>query len=197
MRARCAFGSGAGMSGLAAEIGRELRSGVAAAWEAPVTLRGRGVFVSLLGLVTVVALASYHAADPSWNAASGHGPENLLGGFGANISDVLMQSLGVGAWVAALLVIASGLRRAGDAEPHESRLSLRVRALVGVISVLALSGVLAAPATPAAWPLARGLGGFWGDAVLNLLESGVGAIGLPHATIISAVILALIAVPAL
>src|SRR3712207_7333247 len=52
------FGSGAGMSGLAAEIGRELRSGVAAAWEAPVTLRGRGVLVSLLGLVTVVALRS-------------------------------------------------------------------------------------------------------------------------------------------
>jgi S-DNA-T family DNA segregation ATPase FtsK/SpoIIIE len=96
-----------------------------------------------------------------------------------------------------LLVLASGLRRLGDPEPQTSRGALRSRAAVGALGVVAAAGVLAAPSPPADWPLARGLGGFWGDTALEAVRALIAGVGLPHATLAGAVILGLIAAPAL
>ena len=58
-----------------------------------------GLVLVLAALLVLLALASYHATDPSWNTSSGAvGPgavRNWIGLFGASLSDLLLQSLGI------------------------------------------------------------------------------------------------------
>jgi S-DNA-T family DNA segregation ATPase FtsK/SpoIIIE len=58
-----------------------------------------GLVLVLVAMLVLLALATYHATDPSWNTASGAtGPEavrNWIGLFGASLSDLLLQFLGV------------------------------------------------------------------------------------------------------
>ena len=168
-----------------------------ACWTHPFAARFRGGVVAALGLGLLVAFASYHVTDPSFNAVSGDPTHNLLGGLGASAADVGMQSLGLSAWLAALLMLLFGLGRAADRDPDANRPGLRLRLLFSLIGLMALAGVLAAPAPPASWPLARGLGGFWGDALLNGLAAVVHILHLPAASFIGAIILAAVALVAL
>ncbi len=61
-----------------------------------------GLVVLLVSLLLLLALATYHASDPSLNTASGaagpHAVENWAGLFGAYLSDLLLQMLGVAAF---------------------------------------------------------------------------------------------------
>jgi len=160
------------------------------AWSHPNTARLRGGMTAALGVALAVAFITYNAADPSLNAASARAPGNALGGAGAVLADVGVQSLGLAAGVAALLMVLLGLSRAATARPEASRGHVRLRAVVGALGVIALAGLLAWPAPPAAWPLAKGLGGFWGDGVLHLVASLFAFARLPGATAIAALTLA-------
>jgi hypothetical protein len=70
---------------------------------APTRNRPLNIFLGLMlvmaALLVLLALASYHATDPSWNTSSGAaGPgavRNWIGLFGASLSDLLLQSLGI------------------------------------------------------------------------------------------------------
>ena len=137
------------------------------AWSHPGTLRLRGGVTAAAGAVLAVAFATYNAADPSLNAAGPATPTNALGGPGATLADLGVQSLGLGCAFLALTVVVLGLCRAAASEPAASRGHLRLRALIGALGVLALAAALAWPAPPANWPLAKGLGGLWGDALLS------------------------------
>ena len=164
--------------------------GMRAGWDHPATARFRGGVVTTLGLALIASLASYHADDPSWNTASADHAHNLLGGFGAKIADVGLQSFGLAAWILAALMVVSGLSRAAHRDPHASRGQLRLRALVGVLGVLALAGVMAAPPAPAIWPLAEGLGGVWGSGALGVVAAIFHFARLPGANWIAAALLA-------
>jgi S-DNA-T family DNA segregation ATPase FtsK/SpoIIIE len=168
---------------------------VTTVWRQPFALRLRGALEGLFGLAAILALATYNAADPSPDAAAGAAPTNLLGRFGATLADAAMQSVGLAAWLFALMVILAGLTQA--AGPLDRSRRRQPRVLVGLLGVLALAAVLAAPAPPALWPLARGLGGFWGDAALRLAARGVDLIGLPAPRVFAAAAWALVAVCAL
>jgi len=157
-------------------------------WDAPFVVRFRGVLQALLATLLVVALISWNPADPSLNAASNAAPTNWLGANGALFADLFMQSLGLAAWPCALLLIAFGLAGAiGDAIQQRLK-PTPFKALSATAGVLALSAGLSALTHPAAWPLAAGLGGLWGDAAYGLLKMACDALRVGAAPIIGAVL---------
>jgi S-DNA-T family DNA segregation ATPase FtsK/SpoIIIE len=154
-------------------------------WGAPVSVKFRGVLQALLATLLLVALISWNPADPSLNAASGNAPTNWLGLNGALFTDLFMQSLGLGAWPAAILLIAFGLAAAiGDAIQQRLK-PTPLKALSATGGVLALSAALSALAAPAAWPLAAGLGGLWGDAAVGVIRWICDGLRLPGASILA------------
>ena len=153
-------------------------------WDAPFVVRFRGVLQALLATLLLVALISWNPADPSLNAASGAPATNWLGDNGALFADLAVQSLGLAAWPMALLVIAFGLA-AAIGEAIQQRLKpTPLKALSASLGVLLLSAALSCPAAPAAWPLATGLGGLWGNAVSGLAIGGLHALKMPGAPLI-------------
>ncbi|MEW6018184.1 MAG: DNA translocase FtsK 4TM domain-containing protein, partial [Pseudomonadota bacterium] len=101
------------------------------AWRHPLTARLRGGVLAAAGIAFALALATYNAADPSLNASSAQAPANVLGPPGAVIADVGMQSLGLAAGLAALMMVLFGLSRALAPDPDATRAALRLRALAG------------------------------------------------------------------
>ncbi len=171
--------------------------GLAAAWRHPFASRTRGGVEAVLGLGLILAFASYDARDPSLNAASAAAPMNFMGRAGAVLADLFMQSVGLSAWILALLMILAGCAQAASEAARKRDGGRRPAVWVGLLGVFCLSGLLAAPAPPALWPLARGLGGFWGDATLGAVQSLFQLVGLPAARWIAASIFGLMAAPAL
>lgn len=163
-------------------------------WAQPWTARFRGGVLAVLGAGLLLSLATYDAADPSFNAVGDTAATNALGGAGATVADVVMQSLGLAGWIAAIMMLVFGLARTAQPDPDAHRRELRVRAGVGVLGLLALAGFLTVLAPPAVWPLAKGLGGFWGDGLLNLVGGLFGFAHIPGARVIAALLLLLGAV---
>ncbi|HEV2082352.1 MAG TPA: DNA translocase FtsK 4TM domain-containing protein [Brevundimonas sp.] len=169
-------------------VGQQVWIGARILWRAPAAVRFRGVLQALLAGLLVFALASWNRDDPSLNVVSRAEPTNWLGSQGALFADLFMQSLGLAAHAAALLLIAFGLATAlGDAVRQRLR-PTPLNALLAFGGVLMLAAAMSAPAAPKAWPLAAGLGGLWGDAVLGLTAGGLKALGVPGARAIMGVL---------
>ncbi|ENZ82809.1 DNA translocase FtsK [Caulobacter vibrioides OR37] len=166
-------------------------------WIQPWTARFRGGVVTVVGAGLLLAIATYNATDPSFNAVTGEPARNALGGLGAAVADLLMQSLGLSAWGVALLMLVFGVTRVAQADPDMERKHLRQRAVVGALGLLALSATLAAPPPPAIWQLEKGLGGFWGDGLLRMVAGVLHFAHIPGATIIAAILFAVAAIAAL
>ena len=65
-----------------------------------------GAVLAALAVVLALALASYDAADPSLNTATASAPANLLGAPGAIAADLLVQTMGLAAWLIGVLAAA-------------------------------------------------------------------------------------------
>jgi DNA segregation ATPase FtsK/SpoIIIE, S-DNA-T family len=161
------------------------------AWRHTASARFRGGLTAALGGALALALASWRPTDPSLDAAAAGAPGNLLGAAGADIADLAMQSMGLTAWLIAALLLAVGIARAADPEPHVSRGMLRWRTLAGVAGLLLLAGGIGALSPPTIWPLASGLGGMIGDLESNALGELANAIGVPA---LAAIVEAMLAV---
>ncbi|MFQ5973854.1 MAG: DNA translocase FtsK [Alphaproteobacteria bacterium] len=117
-----------------------------------------------LGLLTAaavlaVALASYDPSDPSLNNATYEAPRNLAGLPGAYAADLMLQALGLAAWlpVVTLLVWGFGLLR------HRVVPLARRRILLLPCATAFASITLAAFGAPQFWSQHSGLGGALGD----------------------------------
>jgi S-DNA-T family DNA segregation ATPase FtsK/SpoIIIE len=174
------------------KTGRELAAhALGGLWGHSFSVRFRGGVTACLGAALALALASYHAGDPSLDAAAAGQPANLLGGAGADLADLSMQGLGLAAWAGAAVLLALGIARAADPHARGAGLRLRWRALAGGFGLVSLAGLLAAPAPPATWPLVSGLGGLLGDALFRGICGLIGFLRVPGAEIIAAVCLGL------
>jgi len=67
-----------------------------------------GLVISLVSLLVLLALATYHASDPSLDTAAGLPVRNWAGLFGAWIGDLLLQTLGVTAFLLPLWLAGIG-----------------------------------------------------------------------------------------
>ncbi|MGA9659538.1 MAG: DNA translocase FtsK 4TM domain-containing protein [Asticcacaulis sp.] len=164
-----------------------------AVWRSVLMARMRGAFVALIGLAGFFALCTYRAEDPSLNSV-GHGPiHNVMGGFGAIMADIGVQSVGLAAWPASLLMLYFGLQRTFHHDPDQTRLRLRLQALWGVLLVLSLSGALGSILNGTDPVLSQSFGGFWGSGLNNLLKSLFDFMRLPATALIASLVYAAIA----
>ncbi len=131
-----------------------------------------GIGLCLFALVLAVSLWGYDANDPSLNNATSGPSSNPLGGFGAVLADLGLQTVGTAVWLAVLVLPIWGVRLILDRVP--SWIWLSVAALPPAI--LALAAYLATFQVPPieAWPYLVGLGGVVGDFALHRLEPGFG-----------------------
>jgi len=135
-----------------------------------------GLVLIAAGVALALALASYTPADPSLSHATGGQVLNLMGRLGAMMADLLLQTVGLGGALIAILCGAWGWRllRAH----HLPLWWLRV-ALMPLMVLLAAMAVSALPA-PSGWPrpLDTGLGGVVGQLFLGGVTRGAAGLGL-------------------
>ncbi|MBP2159922.1 MULTISPECIES: DNA translocase FtsK [Asticcacaulis] len=181
------------MSSLTLDLWNIFENRMRAVWQSPLMARMRGAFVALGGLATLVALATYHPDDSSLNAVS-HAPvRNALGRFGAIISDLSWQSIGLAAWPGAVLMVYFGTLRTFHHDPDQTRGAIRRHALFGILFLLALSAAFGPVLTTKDPIVAQSLGGFWGSGMNDLLASVFTFMRLPAGAIIASVLFAMVA----
>jgi len=142
-----------------------------------------GVTALCAGVVLIVALLTFHASDPSLNNATDARPLNALGSFGAALSDLGLQTLGLAAFTLAAPLIAWGAFSLWGARVRALWLRTALAPLASVLFAIAFAALPA----PEAWPLRTGLGGMIGDVGLagfsSLISLGP---GIPTAPLIAA-----------
>ncbi|MES2022481.1 MAG: DNA translocase FtsK 4TM domain-containing protein [Pseudomonadota bacterium] len=128
--------------------------------------------VALVALI-VVALASYHASDPSLNTASAGPARNWLGRGGAVVADAAFWLLGPGIALVLPTVLLIALRLWRDVPV--GRWQRMLLSALGGIGLLGTAFALVSGAA-VAW-LSAGWGGVIGLAVSDLLRAAIALIG--------------------
>jgi S-DNA-T family DNA segregation ATPase FtsK/SpoIIIE len=158
-------------------------------WRREALARAGGAAMIALGAWLTLALASFSISDPSLNNATARTTENLMGGLGAAVADLLLQLIGGAALFAVPPLVIWGavaVARGGrDLAEERTPRDVVIRLALGPLSFLLLAGALSFAPTPASWPFVAGLGGLAGDGVGALLAAGVGAAHVPASAIIS------------
>lgn len=119
-----------------------------------------------------VSLLSYKTSDPSWNTASDVTSEavsNLGGEHGAWMADIFLQTLGLAAFIPALVLLVWGARLLKRQSVRPLMLRLAVTLLAALFGALAFAQV---PSWFAAFDFAKGsaAGGLILSAVVPVLE---------------------------
>jgi S-DNA-T family DNA segregation ATPase FtsK/SpoIIIE len=69
-----------------------------------------GAAIAVMGVMLLMAIFTFNAADPSLNHATGNAPANLMGLPGAYISDLLLQTFGLAICLVPIALITWGVR---------------------------------------------------------------------------------------
>lgn len=150
-----------------------------------------GIGLCLFSLVLAVSLWGFDPSDPSLNNATSGPSSNPLGGFGAALADLSLQTVGTAIWFVVLVLPIWGVRLIIDAVPGWIWVS------VGALppAVLTLAAHFSTFNVPPieVWPYLVGLGGVVGDFALHRLEPSLAAsYGLY--TLVAGLVLAVIAI---
>ena len=140
----------------------------------PLEERLRGGFSRLVGIALAVltaagwlSLMTWSAQDPSLTHAAGGTTRNWMGPFGAIVSDLLLQSIGLAA-IFGMVVVSFW---SAELILRRRLMELRIRLIIAPIALLVLAGALASVAAPASWPLHQGLGGALGALVFKVVSA--------------------------
>ncbi|MBL4803650.1 MAG: DNA translocase FtsK 4TM domain-containing protein [Alphaproteobacteria bacterium] len=127
-----------------------------------------GIF-TLGGLFLLAALWSYTPHDPSLNvAAADDGVQNWMGLYGAWSADAIIQTFGVGAFMAALVSICWGVRIFNRAS-----LTWFIARVVALGASVALIAAAFAPLPSGNYMIQEGLGGSIGSLILTSVTDAV------------------------
>lgn len=148
--------------------------------------------VALGGIAIVLSLISYYPNDPSLNAATDAAARNWLGAPGASLADILMQTMGLAAWLLPVTILAWGWQIA----KHKGISRFWARLTLLPVTLLLTSMALAGPTTGESWILLSGYGGVTGDMLLAQAAAIAASIFSIH-TAIFALIAGLLAILAL
>lgn len=146
---------------------------------------GGGILILGLGFLLALALASFDPADPNFNHATPKAPHNWLGLPGAYVSDVLLQTLGLSAWLFVLLLASWGFRIVS----HRGLPRWWLNVALVPLTLILFAAFAAALPVPTVWALRAGLGGVVGDFILyhQLVPFGV-MLGMPISAVLPAVL---------
>ncbi|MEO1027750.1 MAG: DNA translocase FtsK 4TM domain-containing protein, partial [Pseudomonadota bacterium] len=147
-----------------------------------------GAAIFCVGVFICGAVGTYVSTDPSWNAATNAPVQNLFGTNGAIFADLARQTLGWSAWGAGFAAMVGGaMRTVLIGTPMRRRWAL------GVLSIPLSAACFAAWPVPNSWPLATGLGGMAGDALLHFAQLPFEALLLPHPRFFAGIVCGLFA----
>lgn len=150
-----------------------------------------GVLLIMAALAVYMALITYHQADPTFNNRNSNVPLNLLGGFGADLSEAVLFGFGVALplFLLGFFVWGYHLVRYGAVEEFKARLLAFV---VGVLSTATLLNLVCY------YRFGNyGLGGKPAYRAASWLQTNLSATGLPYAKYILAAALLVLSVMAL
>ena len=153
-------------------------------------VRAVGLTLISVALGTVFAFATQSQSDPSWNNASAAAAQNALGLWGANIADVLSQSIGIAGWIIAVPPLLWGIWLV------DGRVGLRLpwRILAWTISIAAIAMFTAlAPSLFSTGPQAS-LGGVIGQTMLAGFASVLESFGIPTPSGLAGILAGLVGV---
>jgi DNA segregation ATPase FtsK/SpoIIIE, S-DNA-T family len=149
-----------------------------------------GLAVLALAGLLALALMSYRPGDPSFNVASTAAPANWLGRPGAQIAELLLPALGLGAIVLVLAPIAWSWRiMAHRGLPWFAWVQLPMLPLAAWTTATAA----AVWPTPAAWPVPVGLGGWLGRRLFDLALPAAGSLAGDLAAVLVATLATVLA----
>ena len=129
-----------------------------------------GLALLTLALLGAIALATWSVQDPSLSHATQKPIHNLLGFPGAIFSDLAMQLLGL----AAILLLAPEALFGWRLLAHKP-IGEKWRGLVWVLATLLAAAFVSTLPRIGSWPLPTGLGGVFGDALLQAPALVLGA----------------------
>ncbi len=123
-----------------------------------------GSLLCLAAALCWISLLTWSVSDPSLTHATSGLTRNWLGPIGAILSDLLLQTLGIGAIFVLLPPAIWGLelmmaRRVPD---------FRAKICLFPVAILLLAGGCASLPTLSVWPLHHGFGGILGDALFKV-----------------------------
>ena len=157
------------------------------------TFEAIGVALATTAVLLALALVTYNAADPSWNNATVTSPRNMIGMPGAYASDLLLQTLGLGAALVPFLMLAWAYRLF----VHQGLPRLWLKLTLAPFSLLFAAAVAASFPSFAGWPVQSGLGGVLGDMLHNLAQSAATSVAPMIAPAVWDALVALLALAAL
>jgi S-DNA-T family DNA segregation ATPase FtsK/SpoIIIE len=133
-----------------------------------------------MAVALTLTLASYTPGDPSWNSASPHEVQNLMGPFGAYIADIMIQSFGLTSIIPVLVLFSWAWRVISK----QMVSNLWMRLIVLASAAFLLSIALNALPVPMEWPLRSGLGGVSGMILTQRLVAFFSLFGLPELSLV-------------
>ena len=116
-------------------------------------------------VLITVALLSYQPSDWSWNTESDGSVYNLLGSFGAVLSDIILQAVGLASVLILAVLLAWGWRLV----KKELVTHLWLRLLMVISGIIFTTIFLSLFQQSESWPLSAGLGGAIGMVLEDLL----------------------------
>jgi S-DNA-T family DNA segregation ATPase FtsK/SpoIIIE len=143
-----------------------------------------GVFLISATLALALSLLTWSIDDPSLTHATSGKTRNLLGPFGAIVSDLLIQTLGLAGAISLLPLVYWATQLITDRHVE----SFKLKVLLAPVAILLLSTALAALPKLGSWPLHHGFGGILGDVNHKLFTSLLGRISPTRAPLVAGIL---------